>query len=59
MKFDLVTDHKPLEVIYGPRTKPCARIKRWVLRLQPYDFWIVYSPGPGNLADPLSRLLRN
>ena len=38
MRFDLVTDHKPLEVIYGPRSKPCARIERWVIRLQPYDF---------------------
>ena len=28
MRFDLVTDHKPLEVIYGPRSKPCARIER-------------------------------
>ena len=24
--FDLVTEHKPLEVIYGPRSKPCAHI---------------------------------
>ena len=36
--FDLVTDHKPLEVIYGPRSKACARIERWVLRMQPYKF---------------------
>ena len=35
MKFDLETDHKPLETIYGPRSKPCARIERWVLRMQP------------------------
>ena len=34
--FELLTDHKPLEVIYGPRSKPSARIERWVLRLQPY-----------------------
>lgn len=30
-KFELVTDHKPLEVIFGPKSKPCARIERWVL----------------------------
>lgn len=36
--FDLITDHKPLEVIFGPRSKPCARIERWVLRLQSYRF---------------------
>nr|XP_058952093.1 uncharacterized protein K02A2.6-like [Pocillopora verrucosa] len=58
MKFDLVTDHKPLEVIYGPRSKPCARVERWTIRLQPYDFRIVYTPGQNNIADPLSRLLK-
>ena len=26
MRFDLVTDHKPFEVIYGPCSKPSARI---------------------------------
>ena len=57
MRFDLVTDHKPLEVIYGPHSKPSARIKRWVIRLQPYDFRVVYAPGQSNVADPLSRLL--
>ena len=55
-KFDLVTDHEPLKVIYGPRSKPCARIERWVLRLMPYDFNVVYWPGSKNVADPLSRL---
>lgn len=42
-KFDLITDHKPLEALYGLRSKPCARIERWVLRLQPYDFCVVVS----------------
>ena len=57
MKFDLVNDHKPLEAIYGPRSKPCARIERWVLRMQPYDFHVVHIPGTQNIADPLSRLI--
>ena len=57
MKFDLVTDHKPLEAIYGPRSKPRARIERWVLRMQPYDFHVVHIPGSQNIADPLSRLI--
>ena len=57
MKFVVETDHKPLEVIYGPRSRPCARIERWVLRLQPYDFSVIHRPERENIADPLSRLL--
>ena len=55
--FELITDHKPLEVIYGTRSKPCACIERWVLRMQPYKFKVKYQPGPKNIADPLSRLV--
>ena len=33
-RFTLLTDHKPLEVIYSPHSRPSARIERWVLRLQ-------------------------
>ena len=54
MKFVVETDHKPLEVIYGPRSRPCARIEGWVLRLQPYDFSVIHRPGRENIADPLS-----
>ena len=55
-EFTLVTDHKPLEVIYGSRkSKPSARIERWVLRLQPYSFKVVYKPGSNNPAYYLSR----
>ena len=54
--FTLVTDHKPLEIIYGTtRSKPSARIERWVLRLQPYHFNVIYKPGATNPADYLSR----
>lgn len=55
-KFTLITDHKPLEFLFGPKSKPCARIERWVLRLQTYRFEIKYKPGKANIADPLSRL---
>ena len=57
VKFELVTDHKPLDTIYGARSRPSARIERWVLRLQPYDYTPVYKPGSQNIADSLSRLL--
>ena len=57
-RFELVTDHKPLEVIYGPRSRPSARIERWVLRMQPYDFQVVHVQGHKNIADPLSRLVK-
>ena len=55
--FELMTDHKPLEFIYSPKSKPCARIERWVLRMQPYRYTVTYIPGAKNIADSLSRLL--
>ena len=59
MKFVVETDLKPLQVIYRPRSRPRARIDRWVLRLQPYDydFSVIHRPVLENIADPLSRLL--
>ena len=57
--FLLETDHKPLEFIYSKRSKPSARIERWVLRLQSYSFRVQYKPGKQNIADSLSRLVEN
>ena len=57
ISFHLVTDHKPLEVTCAPKSRPCARIEQWVLRMQPYNFKVIYKPGANNIADSLSRLL--
>ena len=58
IRFKVLTDQKPLEVIYSKvQHKPSARIERWVLRLQNNDFTVVYLPGPENIADTLSRLI--
>lgn len=56
-EFELITDHKALEVLFGAKSKPCARIERWVMRLLSYKFKVLYKPGKSNIADPLSRLL--
>ncbi|KAF2903689.1 hypothetical protein ILUMI_02484 [Ignelater luminosus] len=57
IKFELITDHKPLEVIYSVKSKPCARIERWVLRLQSFNYTVKYKSGKSNIADCLSRLI--
>ena len=50
-QFTLITDHKPLKTIYGHnKAKTSARIERWILHLQPYDFSVVYKAGASNLA---------
>jgi hypothetical protein len=57
LKFTLITDHKPLQFIFNrTNSKPSPRVERWVLRLQAFDYEVVYKPGPQNIADSLSRL---
>ena len=52
----IITDHKPLETIFNnPKSKPPARIERWALRLQPYNFTVKYKEGKNNPADYMSR----
>ena len=54
--FELFTDHKALVQIYSCRSKASAKIGRWVLRLQLFDYEIKYKNGIENPADALSRL---
>ena len=56
--FELVTDRKPIEVVYGPKSRLCARIEWWVLRMQSYQFKVRYQPAPKNNADSLSLAAR-
>lgn len=55
-EFELLTDCKALIYLFTPRSRPCARIERWVLRLQGFEYLITHIPGEKNLADVLSRL---
>ena len=55
-EFDVITDHKALESIFNnSRSKPPARIERWMMRLQPFNFRVIYRKGSLNEADYLSR----
>lgn len=57
IEFELISDHNPLQIIFGPRSKPCARIELLVLRLQAYNYKIIiYRPGKTNIVVSLSRL---
>lgn len=62
--FTLVTDHKPLIHILGPRRNLPKivnnRLVRWALLIGSYSYEIVYQKGKHNLlADCLSRLPNN
>lgn len=55
-KFNLVSDCRPLEVVFNnSNSKPKARIERWRLRLQGYNFKIIFKEGKKNVADYISR----
>ena len=57
-KFTIITDCKPIEMILNnPASKPPARIERWYLRLQDFDFNVQYIKGNENPSDFLSRHL--
>ena len=60
-KFILVTDHKPLTIILGPKkgipVMAAARLQRWALILSAYSYEIEFRPTDSHAnADGLSRL---
>lgn len=55
-EFNLLTDCKALTFLFSPTSRPCARIERWVLRLQGFQYKILHISGTLNIADVLSRL---
>ena len=62
--FTLVTDHKPLTCIFGPKkgvpTIAAARLQRWALKLSAYSYTIRFCcTNEHSNADGLSRLPLN
>lgn len=53
--FTIQTDHKNLQYL---KAAPSAKITRWKMAIQEFDFDLEYIPGPVNeVADALSRLV--
>lgn len=54
-KFVLITDHKPLVWLHSVKD-PTSRLVRWRLKLQEYEYEVIYKAGKINTnADALSR----
>lgn len=55
-KFTIVTDHKPLTWLFSLK-EPNSKLIRWRLKLEEFDYDILYKPGKQNTnADALSRI---
>ena len=55
-KFTIVTDQKPLTWIFNVKD-PSSRLFRWRLKLEEYDYDIIYKPGSKNTkAEALIRI---
>ena len=57
--FKVKRDHKPLFPIFNkPTSQASARIENWRLKLQSFDFEVLYSRDDLNPADYMSRHLQ-
>lgn len=55
-KFTIVTDHRPLTWLFSLK-EPNSKLVRWRLKLEEFDYQIVYKKGVQNSnADALSRI---
>jgi hypothetical protein len=55
-KFTIVTDHLPLTCIFSVKD-PSSRLLRWRLKLEEYDYEVIYKKGSENRnADALGRI---
>ena len=49
-EFDIVTDHKAVELIYGNENSSLKRESNAGVRLLPYKFKIKHKPGDGDYS---------
>lgn len=56
LKFKIITDHQALSWLFNIKD-PGSRLTRWRLKLEEYEYEIIYKPGVSNTnADALSRI---
>ena len=54
--FTIQTDCKPLLPLFNkPTSSPPPRIERFIMKMQNFNYTMIYSPGKENIADYLSR----
>ena len=52
-KFTVITDHKLQDKLLSSKGAPTLRIRRWLLKMSPYDYTIRYEPKRKNPSDIL------